>query len=461
MASFPPPPSPTPTMTTTITFLSSSQLTGIANKLASAEDQKRYRQLIALSSTIQTKLNQIRLDRMNAVTERSSFDLRHSTQSTTSDLEELPTARRTTLSIGGIDESKTTQERLESNQSSTTTHVESTLTDTLSAPDRSLPELHLLVRRDSAVDIIQQTSPPTQPQTSFDCLGQFTDKALPAFPSLKRNSNKYDSIFDTTSYYYEQQQQEWEHDDHPLPLPPPYILPKTTPFGDHLGFPSPSSVTTPTNTAFDNQGNYTHLNSSTMDPSFLLITPPESPRYIDCISAPVTQSTPLLNKEQQPLPLPPVIHCQRKINGLLGFLTRTYQINEIVSSRILISSLGLFNAMDTSTGHQKAVLKVTMTSSDIKDRQQQGDTLDMDMLARFGFTFYASVRRSPNVKRPHREDPHCLVVSDRLVSDALDYWIQHQRDGLPVLTNATHILKESAKIYVVYDRSLLLQQSQR
>jgi hypothetical protein len=76
MASFPPPPETTSaTETATTTFLSSSQLTGIASKLATEQDRQKYRHLISLSSTIQTQLNQLRLDRMNAV----SFDTQRAT----------------------------------------------------------------------------------------------------------------------------------------------------------------------------------------------------------------------------------------------------------------------------------------------------------------------------------------------------------------------------------------------
>lgn len=47
-------------------FLSSAQLVGIANKLSSIDDRQKYCHLINMTADIQAKLNQIRLDRMNA-----------------------------------------------------------------------------------------------------------------------------------------------------------------------------------------------------------------------------------------------------------------------------------------------------------------------------------------------------------------------------------------------------------
>jgi hypothetical protein len=182
-----------------------------------------------------------------------------------------------------------------------------------------LPEFHALQRQDSAVEIMQQ-----EPIPPSLVVGQYTDKALPTFPSPKRDSNKYDSIFDTTSYYYEEQQQQqypYEHQKlmdrrQDYPLPPPYLLPKTgnATVDDHLGLPSPSSV-------LDTHYKYGNLSNINKDPSFLLITPPDTPRYIDCLHTPATPATPStpLYKEQQPLPLPPIIPCQ-KVSALLSII---------------------------------------------------------------------------------------------------------------------------------------------
>ncbi|KAI8099985.1 uncharacterized protein BX664DRAFT_382444 [Halteromyces radiatus] len=425
------------------TFLSSTQLNGIADKLSSVDDRQKYRQIINLSSNIQTKLNQLRLERMNANTfsnqiqsaQNDSFNLADS---------QKPLSNSTSL-ITSSPMEPDRQQMKDLSSINQEEHYATIALDNTSLKDRTslcIPpvtsesiqqESIIEERRDSAVDVLLQ-----QPSINTDI--NFQEKALPSFPDAK-----HDSILD---YYDEQPINNNNSSNKKSKVTFADQLVAVNLYNDNLP-PSPSSC--------DLSNNY--YSNNDVDASFLLITPPASPRHIDYSNSFTNETSITTIYKEHPLPLPPIIHVQKKINGLLGFLTRTYQLNEIISSRTLISTLGLFNAMDSTTGHAKAVLKVTMTSTQIKpiDEQNNDDTLDNDMLSLFGFTFFASVKRSPNVKRPNREDPDCLVVSDHIVADALDYWIQHQTDQLPRLTSASHILRESVKVYVVYDKSLFLK----
>ncbi|KAG2224271.1 hypothetical protein INT45_000302 [Circinella minor] len=159
-----------------------------------------------------------------------------------------------------------------------------------------------------------------------------------------------------------------------------------------------------------------------------------------------------------PRELPPITHVQKKINGLKGFLTRTYQLsNNLVVSRAHITPLRLFTATEILTGKPKAVLKIVITAHHD-----------------YGFSFYwpsspsiTNNNSSTTLTTPAQPSPTSTVLTkpnrsqdvakfglmpDSLVLDALDSWIQQQGGVLPPLYQATHILREGIKIYVVYNR---------
>ncbi|KAI8371533.1 uncharacterized protein BYT42DRAFT_616619 [Radiomyces spectabilis] len=190
------------------------------------------------------------------------------------------------------------------------------------------------------------------------------------------------------------------------------------------------------------------------EPSFLLLTPPPSPTG--------NQDSSFFQSElrNQPLPLlpsqrtlPPVIYVQKRLNGVLGFLTRTYQLsNYILLSKALISpTSGLLMANDSQDGRTKAVLKVTMIPLDschasIEQR-------------RYGITFHwkYTSKHWPRKNQPE-DDDRFACISDTVLQEALNVWIRQQMHHvtLPPLAYASHILRESQKIYVVYDRDMVL-----
>ncbi|KAI8074755.1 hypothetical protein BC940DRAFT_363691 [Gongronella butleri] len=292
---------------------------------------------------------------------------------------------------------------------------------------------------DSDSDTVSLTFPDTPEDSSPD-----------ASPFVKRPN--HDTIYATTAYYYD-----------PVaptcPMPPSPPSTTTIPKKQRKVTFAEELITATLRRSTDSYDSSSTLSSiidnHVQDSSFLFVTPPHSPQQ------PQHQSQTHHQQQQStienPLPLPPLIHVQKKINGLRGLLTRTYQLNEIIYSKTMINAFRLFNAVDSSTGHAKAVLRVVMTSQ-LKTpiRDPQGCALDQTMLKMFGFTFYVSLKLSPHAKRPQNDDPRCLVVSDHIVTDALYYWTQHQ--SLPLLHHATHLLRESVKVYVVYDRSQFLNQ---
>ncbi|CAO3613259.1 unnamed protein product [Cunninghamella blakesleeana] len=287
------------------------------------------------------------------------------------------------------------------------------------------------------------TSSSTTTLVSLPSPIELQHKALPSFPlnhhegleeEMKRA--KHDTIYDTTCYYYEKSKKA-----------------KVT-FAEQVEMlrrtPSPFS------TSSLSIATHSHPSSS-----FLLMTPPDSPNY-----SPSTSSS-LVSKSfynEHPLPLPPINHVQKRVNGLRGLLTRTYQLNEIISSKTLISPFKLYNGMDTTTREPKAILRITMITKDEINHQEVEDHhlkyLNKEMLDLFGFTFNSngknkkpSKSKRTSLRKSKHHLSHSFMVSNKIVADALSYWIDHQKDPLPALNHATHILRESVKLYVVYDRS--------
>ncbi|GAN08018.1 hypothetical protein MAM1_0186c07524 [Mucor ambiguus] len=76
-------------------------------------------------------------------------------------------------------------------------------------------------------------------------------------------------------------------------------------------------------------------------------SPPISP------SSPLTPPSPPTKKNR----IPTIQHVQKRYNGFLGFLTRTYILHTIVVSRTLLSPY-LYAARDLLSGEKKAVLKL-------------------------------------------------------------------------------------------------------
>ncbi|KAI8141731.1 hypothetical protein BJV82DRAFT_714581 [Fennellomyces sp. T-0311] len=213
----------------------------------------------------------------------------------------------------------------------------------------------------------------------------------------------------------------------PPSLPPPPPPPKNTLTAHHNRLP-----TTPPPTPKKNNDDSP-------------ITPPASPRiYTKQVrfeeknnDEPIDE--PPLPPLPQPSRLPPITHVQKRINGLRGFLTRTYQLsNDLVMSRAHITPLRLFTATELLTGQPKAVLKIVITAHHD-----------------YGFSFYwpsSPIESSSNKPNRANDIAKFAVVPDSLVQDALDSWIGQQGGVLPPLHQATHILRESIKIYVVYNR---------
>ncbi|ORX53922.1 hypothetical protein DM01DRAFT_1383343 [Hesseltinella vesiculosa] len=421
-----------------MTQLTVTELKDLAAKLPKANDRQRYVNIIEMSSKLQRTMRQLEekldiIDTAREIVSKTSgasnndrsppgshllSNVSSCSSSLSSHLASIPpidTQPATSISVA--DEQQMSNHRLCSFSSSIGSEISFVFPDT---PDDDLPE----------------------------------DTPFTARPH-------HDTIYETAAYYY-----------NPTGMPPlPLVsalagkkpsqdgikLKRKVTFAKELVTATLRRSTDSADSDLSSSSSISSLiDSHVQDSSFLLMTPPESPHHpsdppTHPSSPSTTSSYPLL---ENPLPLAPVIHVQKKINGLRGLITRTYQLNEIISSRTTISDLGLFNAVDSTTGKAKAVLRVVMTSQ-LKNTKSPVANLDRTMLQMFGFTFYVSLKRSPHVKRPPQDDPRCLVVSDHIVTDALYYWTQHQ--SLPLLHHATHILRESVKVYVIYDKAHLLK----
>ncbi|CAO0798636.1 unnamed protein product [Mucor circinelloides] len=150
-------------------------------------------------------------------------------------------------------------------------------------------------------------------------------------------------------------------------------------------------------------------------------------------TSPITPSSP----STPPLPptkknrLPTIQHVQKRYNGFLGFLTRTYILHTIVVSRTLLSPY-LYAARDLLSGEKKAVLKLIVMSS-----HQHG----------FQITF-------PPYKRHNSNSDTLYAINDKLLVFHLLQWIKYQ-PLLPLLVHAKHIFRDGHKLYIVYNHQLL------
>ncbi|KAK4519010.1 Fe(2+) transporter [Mucor velutinosus] len=152
-------------------------------------------------------------------------------------------------------------------------------------------------------------------------------------------------------------------------------------------------------------------------------SPPISP------SSPRASPSPPTKKNQ----LPTIQHVQKRYNGFLGFLTRTYILHTIVVSRTLLSPY-LYAARDLLSGEKKAVLKLIVMSS-----HQHG----------FHITF------PPYKQQQHsRNNDTLYAINDRLLVFHLVQWIKYQ-PLIPLLVHAKHIYRDGHKLYIVYNHQLL------
>ena len=139
-------------------------------------------------------------------------------------------------------------------------------------------------------------------------------------------------------------------------------------------------------------------------------------------------------------------------------MTRTYQLsNNLVVSRAHITPLRLFTATEILTGKPKAVLKIVITAHHDHGFSFYWPSSRSIANSNSSTTLATSAQSSPAstglTKRNRSQDAaKFALVPDSLVQDALDSWIQQQGGVLPPLCQATHILRESIKIYVVYNR---------
>lgn len=131
--------------------------------------------------------------------------------------------------------------------------------------------------------------------------------------------------------------------------------------------------------------------------------------------------------------LPTIQHVQKRYNGFLGFLTRTYILHTIVVSRTLLSPY-LYAARDLLSGEKKAVLKLIVMSS-----HQQGFHI--------AFPPYKQ-------QQQQRRNSSYYAINDRLLVLHLAQWIKYQ-PLLPLLVHAKHIFRDGHKLYIVYNHQLL------
>ncbi|KAI9329653.1 hypothetical protein BD770DRAFT_477926 [Pilaira anomala] len=141
----------------------------------------------------------------------------------------------------------------------------------------------------------------------------------------------------------------------------------------------------------------------------------------------------------------PIIHVKKKYCGLKGrFLTRSYQIHDIVVSRTILpySSayfVKLFASKDKLTGVDKAVLKITLTSS---------NTTNLFIIPDTPFTFH---HLNTLTKLQKSQDLIQLsLVTDIQVQSALFSWLNYYQLQLPSIECISHVLREDLKIYIVY-----------
>ncbi|CAO3642729.1 unnamed protein product [Cunninghamella echinulata] len=467
--------------------LSTIQLNNLASQLPSEQDQLQYKKVISLSNNLQEKIQALRLERKKYYISKTSSSTNEQRPLKSILLKKNNKIQPLSIQSSNLNHNKNIPIKpkptcplppLPPSSSSSSTFIQQQQQQKEMEVEMEEKEKEKEEEEDNDNYTVTMNLSPTSPLTpptplysssststlvSLPSPIELQHKALPSFPTtvddddddfIKRNikREKYDTIYDTTSYYYEKSKKS-----------------KVT-FAEQL---VTATLTRPSSTITSSSinlsiitNNNKHLPSptfsKTVDASFLLMTPPASPNIHS--PSPSNASSSFYN--DNPLPLAPIMHVQKKVNGLRGLLTRTYQLNEIISSKTLISPFQLYNGMDTITREAKAVLRVMMTTKVDPKQEEHDKAFDQEMIHLFGFTFcsngkkkHSKPRRSslgrhhPSHHNQYQQDAQCVVVSDHIVSDALSYWIDHQKDPLPALNHATHILRESVKLYVVYDKS--------
>lgn len=130
-------------------------------------------------------------------------------------------------------------------------------------------------------------------------------------------------------------------------------------------------------------------------------------------------------------------------------MTRSYQIHDIVVSRTILfySSayfVKLFASKDKLTGVDKAVLKITLTSSNTTTTT----TTNLFIIPDTPFTFH---HLNTLTKLQKSQDLIQLsLVTDIQVQSALFSWLNYYQLQLPSIECISHILREGLKIYIVY-----------
>ncbi|GAA5796023.1 hypothetical protein HPULCUR_001390 [Helicostylum pulchrum] len=140
-----------------------------------------------------------------------------------------------------------------------------------------------------------------------------------------------------------------------------------------------------------------------------------------------------------------IIHVKKRYCGIRSFLTRSFQIHDIVVSRTVLDYssayfVKLFASKDKLTGVDKAVLKITLTSSNTNNR--------LFIIPNTPFTFYhintlTKLQKSQDLTQ-------FALVTDIQVQSALFTWLNYYHLQLPSMDLVTHVLREGLKIYIVY-----------
>jgi hypothetical protein len=127
-------------------------------------------------------------------------------------------------------------------------------------------------------------------------------------------------------------------------------------------------------------------------------------------------------------PLPIIQDVSKKYYGIRGLFTRTYQLEDIIVTRTLVSPY-LFAGKGRHTNDRKAILKLILVV--MNDYQ-------------FTFAF------PHNHHAPPRPPPYPAEIADSVIQQQLATWISYQ-PLLPLLVHAIHIYRVGIKLYIVYN----------
>lgn len=101
----------------------------------------------------------------------------------------------------------------------------------------------------------------------------------------------------------------------------------------------------------------------------------------------------------------------------------------------------LFASRDKLKGVDKAVLKITLTSSITNNR--------LFIIPNTPFTFHHMNTLTKSQKS--HDLTQLALVTDIQVQSALFTWLNYYRLQLPSMGLVTHVLREGLKIYIVYN----------